>query len=147
MSRLYVLAGRTGNGKTEYLNRVKNESPQTVRIVSALDYASHEALVRELYNLVQDSTCRSIAIDDYEVALIKTWGEQIINKEYQKCLSILAGFSESFDVDVIVAVGLKREADKDASSYYDKANLRSPIITAEADKIIFIKQGRIKEMK
>ena len=70
MSRLYVLAGRTGNGKTEYLNRVKNESPQTVRIVSALDFASHEALVRELYNLVQDSNCQSIAIDDYIIASV-----------------------------------------------------------------------------
>lgn len=147
MSRLYVLAGRTGNGKTEYLNRVKNESPQTVRIVSAFDFASHEALVRELYNLVQDSSCRSIAIDDYEVKLIRSWGDKIIDEEYRKCLSVLAGFSDSFDVDIIAAVGLKREADKDDSSYYDKANLRSPVVTEEADKTIFIKQGRIKEVK
>lgn len=145
MSRLYVLAGRPGNGKTEYLNRLKDGSPQTIRMVSALDFSSHEVLVRELYDIVQEDDCRTIAIDDYEVKLIKSWGAQIIDEEYQKCLSILAGFSDSFDVSVMVAVGLRREADEDESSYCDIANLRSSAVAEEADRILFIKQGRVKE--
>lgn len=145
MGKLYVLAGRPGNGKTEYLNMLQSNAKETFKVISAFDFASHEDLVRRLYDLVQDDGCQCIAIDDYEVKLIESWREHVVDEEYKKHLSILAGFADNFNVSIIVAVGLKREADKEGMDYYDKRNLRSPVILEEADKIIFIKQGIIDD--
>lgn len=146
MSKLYALAGRPANGKTEFLNKLQYSSNQTFRLINAISFASHEDLVKELYNLVQDDSCKCIAIDDYEIQLINCWREQIVDDEYKKCLSILAGFTDSFDVAVIPVVGLKREADKDNDAYYDKSNLRSSAVGEETDEVLFIKQGCLDEL-
>lgn len=147
MCNLYAIAGRPSNGKTEYLKILRDNAEQTFKMISALDFETHENLVRELYNLVQDDDCQCIAIDDYEVKLIQSWEGKVIDEEYKKALSILAGFSDSFDVNVIVVVGLKSEADKEDGNYYDRANLCSPVIEEETDEIFFIKYGLIDTLR
>lgn len=141
MSELCVLAGRPGVGKTEYLNKQLNED-SSIRMVSALDFESHEALVRELYDLVQDDSCKCIVIDDYEVKLIQGWNNIIIDEEYRTNLSILAGFSDNYDIKIIVAVGLKREADISEEAYFNLNMLRSAAILSEANEILFMQQER-----
>lgn len=151
MSKLCILAGRPGTGKTEYLNSLKSKSKGSFLIISATDYSSHEDLVRHLYDLVQDEDCKCIAIDNYEETLIKRWNGIVRDDEYRKVLSILAGFSDNYDISVYVVVGLKREADKNGTEYFSKENLRSAVITEVADSIEFVKNGHdvlcLKTMK
>lgn len=148
MSKLYVLAGRPGERKTEYLEKAKAQYGDAFQLVSAKDYCSHEDLMKALYDHVQDDRCKCIAIDDYEVSLIRNWGNCINDADYRRKLSIMSGFSDAFNVSIIVVAGLKREADAEENIYSDKAFLRSKALDEETDDIFFVKQGSLnKELR
>ena len=141
MSKLYALAGRPGEGKTTYLQKTKAQYGDVIQLVSAEKYTSHEELMKALYVVVQDDDCKYVVIDDYEVSLIKNWDNHVDDADYQKKLSILAGFSDAFDISVIVVVGLRREADAKENNYSNKAFLRTPVLDEETEDIFFIKDG------
>ena len=141
MGKLYALTGRPGEGKTAYLQNAKKQYGTAIQIISAEDYSSHEKLVKALYEHVQDDNCKCIAIDDYEVSLIKNWNDHIDDADYKIKLSILAGFADAFDVSVIVVAGLRREADANENNPFDKAFLRSSALDEETTEVFFIKNG------
>ena len=146
MSKLQALAGRPGEGKAAYLQKTKAQYGAAIQLVSAADYISHEELMKSLYDVVQDDNYKCVIIDDYEVSLIKNWNNHVDDEDYQKKLSTLAGFSDVFDISIIVVVGLRREADVKENNYSDKTFLRSSVLNEEIDEVFFYKGWIIKQI-
>ena len=139
MGKIFAIAGRPLNGKTEYLCNMETQFNEKLLLVSAADYPDFEALMQELSNCIMaNDTYQCIAIDCFEESLLQQWGK-VNYWKYKRSLNILAGLAESFDVDIYIAVGLKRQADKESSIYCSYNNLRSKAILEETDGVFFLK--------
>lgn len=139
MGKLFAIAGRPGSGKTKYLHNMKSLLNEKMFLTSAIDYSTFESMMQELSScIMENDTCQCIAIDCFEESLIEQW-EKVNYWKYKRSLNILAGLAESFDVDIYIAVGLKRQADKESSIYCSYNNLRSKAILEETDGVFFLK--------